>query len=78
MNPILAQFLALTAVLKPAPGTTPEELAELRRFIAAALFQENPGNPVPDVPDPDLAVALQEGAALATTLTAPLTVRVKG
>jgi len=69
LNP-LAQFLALVAALKPAAGTTPEELAELRRFIAAILFQQNPGFPVPGHEDPALAIALQDGAELAATLTA--------
>ena len=60
------------AALKPAAGATAEDLAELRRFIAAILFQQNPGFPVPVGPglDPDLAAALSAGFALAAELTA--------
>ena len=72
MNPILGQLLALTAALKAAAGATLEELAELRRFIAAILIQQNPGNPIPADPaiDPAIATALEQGAALAATLSA--------
>jgi hypothetical protein len=69
MDPILGPFLALMAALKPAAGATLEDLAALRRFVAAILFQQNPGSAIPNDPalDPALAAALAEGAALAAT-----------
>jgi hypothetical protein len=72
MDPILGQFLALVAALKPAADSTLEDLAKLRRFIAAILFQQNPGAAIPTAPElaPDLAAALATGFTLAAELTA--------
>ena len=71
MDPILGQFITLIAALIPAAGATAEDLAELRRFIAAILFQQNPGVPIPVDPglDPKLAAALAAGFDLAAELT---------
>ena len=72
MNPLPGQLIDLTATLIPATGTAPQELAELRRFLAAVIIQQNPGIVLPADPsiDPAIATAILEGAALAAELTA--------
>ncbi|QOY90167.1 hypothetical protein [Paludibaculum fermentans] len=72
MNPVTDQLIALTAALQPVAGTEPADLAELRRFLAAVLIQQNPGIPVPvdSSMDPAIAAALTAGAALAAQFVA--------
>src|SRR3954451_3460971 len=72
MNPLPGQLIDLTATLIPATGTAPQELAELRRFLAAVIIQQNPGIVLPADPSigPAMATAILEGAALAAELSA--------
>ncbi|MGJ5818617.1 hypothetical protein [Paludibaculum fermentans] len=72
MNPVSDQLIALTAALQPAAGTSLEDLAELRRFVAAILMQQNPGIPVPvdTSMDPGISAAITAGGALAVQLAA--------
>ena len=73
MNTLLEQLIALTGRLVTAAGVPQATLAELRRFLAAALIQQNPGflpvvvNPAGDAAINDAALA---GAALAAQLNA--------
>lgn len=73
MNTLLEQLIALTARLSLAAQTPAAMLAELRRFLAAVLIQQNPGNlPVVANPalDPAINAAAQAGAELAAHLDA--------
>ena len=73
MNSLLEQLLALTGRLGLAAQTPEAMLAELRRFLAAMLIQENPGFlPVISNPAYDAAInaAAQAGAELAAQLDA--------
>ncbi len=73
MNDLLAQLFALTARLAPGASMADGELAELRRFIAATLIQQNPGfQPVVRSPayDPAFNDAAAAGAELAASLGA--------
>jgi hypothetical protein len=72
MNPVSDQLIALTAALRPAAGADPADLAELRRFLAAILIQQNPGIPIPVDPlmDPAMAAALTAGSVLAAQFAA--------
>ena len=73
MNTLLEQLIALTGRLALAAGVPAAALAELRRFLAAALIQQNPGFvPVPVNPalGPEINDAAAAGAALAATLDA--------
>ena len=71
MNDLIAQLLALTA-LECAAGVPPESLAALRRVLAAALIQENPGL-APVVPRPDVDPAINDAALAGAELAAERT-----
>ena len=73
MNTLLEQLIALTSRLSLAAQTPAVMLAELRRFLAAMLIQQNPGNlPVVANPafDAEINAAAQAGAELAAQLDA--------
>ena len=73
MNSLLEQLIALTGRLALAAGVSAQTLAELRRFLAAVLVQQNPGfAPVVVVPagDPAINDAAVAGAELAARFNA--------
>lgn len=71
MLTLLDQLIALTGQLGLAAGVAAATLAELRRFLAAALIQQNPGF-VPVVPNPALDPAINEAAIAGAELAAQL------
>ena len=71
MNTLLEQLIALSGRLALAAGVPEETLVELRRLLAAALIQQNPGFlPVPV--NPALGPAINDAAAAGAELAASL------
>jgi len=73
LNTLLQQLADLTAGLERAAGVSAEQLATLRRWLAAWLIQQAPGlAPVQDEPgaDSELLAAAHAGEELAAELTA--------
>ena len=72
MDTISSQLMELSGTLQPVAGTSQEDLAELRLFLAASFIQANPGVAVSLNPaiGPEIAAALAKGTELATEFTA--------